>query len=267
MGPSTSRTRSHNAQNRHVEHPRETNSLRQIPSTSLENQRRLLEAHLQETEAELNRRSSLFHPPGVLTARMPTSAFRSRSRQTPAYVTTSLPQIAGRAHRALRGGSQTLQEVDRLNQASSSISAALDPPPPRTASPDITAQEYSGEAAVNDASRQRAKRRRLNDGLLAKEFGPNYGYRGQIVPGPLRMEIVFCDGGLHEYGKEKYRPENVLRNDLSVYCTRSSKCDLSYDMKEVHRSAFRSLWLKLLRLVSRRPYRRESSSWLWTLRD
>ncbi|KAL8723457.1 MAG: hypothetical protein Q9225_000288 [Loekoesia sp. 1 TL-2023] len=145
----------------------------------------------------------------------------------PAHTSTPLPQIAGRAHQALRGGSQTLQEaVDRLNQASSSISAALDPPPPRTASPDVTAQEYLGEAAVNDASRQRAKRRRLNDGLLAKEFGPNYGYRGQIVPGPLRMEIVFCDGGLHEYGKEKYRPENVLRNDLSVYCTRSSKCDL-----------------------------------------
>lgn len=118
------------------------------------------------------------------------------------------------------------EAVDRLNQASSHISVALDPPAPRIASPDVATQEYSGEAAVNEANRQRAKRRKLNNGLLAKDFGPNYGYRGQVVPGPLRMEIVFCDGGLHDYGKDKYRPENVLRNDLSVYCTRISKCDL-----------------------------------------
>lgn len=127
----------------------------------------------------------------------------------------------------MQGESQNLQEaVDRLNQASSSISAALDPPTRPIASSDVTAAEYPGEAVVNDANRQRAKRRKLNDGLLPKDFGPNYGYRGQVVPGPLRMEIVSCDGGLHEYGKDNYRPENVLRNDLSVYCTRSSKCNL-----------------------------------------
>ncbi|KAI4147616.1 MAG: hypothetical protein L6R39_003059 [Caloplaca ligustica] len=118
------------------------------------------------------------------------------------------------------------EAVDRLNEASTGISGALDPPAPRIPSPNATTRDYSGEASVNEASRQRAKRRKLNDGLLAKDFGPSYGYRGQVVPGPLRMEIVFCDGGLHEYAKDKYRPENVLRNDLSVYCTRSSKCDL-----------------------------------------
>ncbi|KAL9031571.1 MAG: hypothetical protein Q9196_000419 [Gyalolechia fulgens] len=129
-----------------------------------------------------------------------------------------------RENRILRGGSQRMQEaVNRLNQASSSISAALDPPSPQERS-DVASLDYPGGA--NEVDRQRAKRRKLNNALLTKEFGPNYGYRGQIVPGPLRMEIVFCDGGLHEYGNGKYRPENVLRNDLSVYCTRSSKCDL-----------------------------------------
>ncbi|KAL8927989.1 MAG: hypothetical protein Q9208_002064 [Pyrenodesmia sp. 3 TL-2023] len=118
------------------------------------------------------------------------------------------------------------EAVNRLNQASSNISVALDSSARPTASHTVATQEHTHEAAVNEANRQRAKRRKLNDGLLAKSFGPNYGYRGQVVPGPLRMEIVFCDGGLHEYGKDKYRPENVLRNDLSVYCTRSSKCDL-----------------------------------------
>ncbi|KAI4247051.1 MAG: hypothetical protein L6R40_001716 [Gallowayella cf. fulva] len=116
--------------------------------------------------------------------------------------------------------------LDRLNQATSHISVALDQSASRSRSPDINSQEYSGEAVVNEANRQRAKRRKLNDNALAKAFGPNYGHRGQVVPGRLRMELVFCDGGLHEFGEEKYCPENVLRNDLSVYCTRSGKCDL-----------------------------------------
>ncbi|KAL8707828.1 MAG: hypothetical protein Q9220_007182 [cf. Caloplaca sp. 1 TL-2023] len=136
-------------------------------------------------------------------------------------------QARTRNHRAVRGGPRSLEAaVDRLNQVSSRIIVALDQSASRTASPDIVSQEYSGEAAVNEANRQRAKRRRLNDGLLAKDFGPQYGHRGQVVPGPLRMEIVFCDGGMHECGDQQYCPENVLRNNLSVYCTRSSKCDL-----------------------------------------
>lgn len=59
-----------------------------------------------------------------------------------------------------------------------------------------------------------------------------YGYYGQTVPGRLNMEIVSCDGG--EYPardriamhRETYRAENVLRDDKSVYCTRSSRCNL-----------------------------------------
>ncbi|KAL8914074.1 MAG: hypothetical protein Q9171_001189 [Xanthocarpia ochracea] len=142
---------------------------------------------------------------------------------------TSFPwlQARGRESRASRGGSQTMQEaIDRLNQASSHISIALDHSTSRPWSPNIVSQEYSGEAAVNEANRQRSKRRKLNDGVPTKSFGPNYGYRGQVAPGRLRMEIVFCDGGLHESGNEKYCPENILRNDLSVYCSLASKCDL-----------------------------------------
>ncbi|KAI4189939.1 MAG: hypothetical protein L6R41_001124 [Letrouitia leprolyta] len=131
-----------------------------------------------------------------------------------------------REDRILRGGSQRIQEaVNRLNQASSNISVAVGQPSSRVSS-GIAAPERAGGRVVSEVDRQSAKRRKLNNGLLTKDFGPNYGYRGQVVPGLLRMEIVFCDGGLHEYGKDKYRPENVLHNDLSVYCTRSSKCDL-----------------------------------------
>ncbi|KAL8944430.1 MAG: hypothetical protein Q9216_000481 [Gyalolechia sp. 2 TL-2023] len=213
-GPQGTQSRSHTTQTRPDASSREGSSIRQVPSISLENQRRLLEAHLQETEAEINRRS---------TTHVPTSVHRSRTRQVAADLLSSAPQTS-RDNRILRRGSQRMQEaVDRLNQASSSISAALDPPPPPMRS-DVTALGFPD--GVDQVDGQRAKRRKLNNGLLTKEFGPNYGHRGQVVPGPLRMEIVFCDGGLHEYGKDKYRPENVLRNDLSVYCTRSSKCDL-----------------------------------------
>ncbi|KAI4177809.1 MAG: hypothetical protein LQ343_000273 [Gyalolechia ehrenbergii] len=225
-GPQITRSRSRTAQNRPVAHPREGSSIRQVPSTSLENQRRLLEAHLQETEAELNHRSTRFHASAANTTYVPPSVHRSGTRQAVASLLSSSSQRS-RGNRILRGGSQMQEAVNRLNQASSNISAALDPPSPRLRS-DATALEDPGGVPVNEVEgdRQRAKRRKLNNGLLAKEFGLNYGYRGQVVPGPLRMEIVFCDGGLHEYGKDKYRPENVLRNDLSVYCTRSSKCDL-----------------------------------------
>lgn len=118
------------------------------------------------------------------------------------------------------------EAMDRLNQASSHISIALNQSASRPRSPNIISPQSSSEAAVNEEHRQRAKRRKLNDGMLAKSFGPSYGYRGQVVPGRLRMEIVFCDGGQHQSGEEKYSPENVLRNDLSVYCTRTSQCDL-----------------------------------------
>lgn len=188
---------------------------------SLESQRRLLEAQLQETEAAIDRRRALAN-----IRHSPNPVLRTRSRQRLAQ-TFRRPHAQGSENRPSHRGHQTMQEaVNRLNQASSNISAALDPPARPIASHNVATQGHTREAAVNEVNSQRAKRRKLNDGLLAKNFGPNYGYRGQVVPGLLRMEIVFCDGGLHEYGKDKYRPENVLRNDLSVYCTRSSKCDL-----------------------------------------
>lgn len=59
-----------------------------------------------------------------------------------------------------------------------------------------------------------------------------YGYYGQVEAGQLRMEIVSCDGGRFEsrdptsLAMENYRAENVLRQDESVYCTKSSRCNM-----------------------------------------
>ncbi|MCJ1275634.1 hypothetical protein MMC21_003437 [Puttea exsequens] len=152
----------------------------------------------------------------------PTSAMRSRieslrqrTRQRPTH----------------RSGASVQQAVDRLNEASSNISSLLEQPIPRIGSPDIIAREYSGEAEVN--SRRRAKRRKIEPEAPSTGHmnGFSYGHRGQVVSGPLKMDILHCDGGVHaeacRHGSgREYARENVLRNDKSVYCTDSSKCNL-----------------------------------------
>ena len=152
----------------------------------------------------------------------PTSAVRSRMDNVRHRVRNRLP---GRVPPT--GAGRIQQAMDRLNEASSNLSSLLDQPIPRIGSPDMSTREYSGEAEVN----RRRKRRKLSPGDSATGHmnGHHYGYRGQVVSGPLRMEIVRCDGGVHSEaarnGRE-YWPENVLRNDKSVYCTDDSRCNI-----------------------------------------
>ena len=125
-------------------------------------------------------------------------------------------------------GGTVQQAVERLNEASSNLSSLLVQPIPSIGSPDMGSREYSGEAEMN---RRRAKRQRIDDENSSSGHlkGFSYGYRGQVLSGPLKMEIFSCDGGLHveaaRHGRE-YWPENVLRNDKSVYCTDNNKCNL-----------------------------------------
>jgi hypothetical protein len=89
-------------------------------------------------------------------------------------------------------------------------------------------------SSVLSAHRRLNKRRKLEHDANANLGFPGflYGHRGQVVPGQLKMEIVGCDGG--EYAprdpsaisRENYRAENVLRDDKSVYCTKSPRCNL-----------------------------------------
>lgn len=157
-------------------------------------------------------------------AQAPTSALRSR-----------FDNVRYRARQRMQdqatpsgSGGTVQQAVERLNEASSNLSSLIDQPVPRIGSPDMSAREYSGEADVN---RRGAKRRKVDadPSSIGHLKGFSYGYRGQVVTGPLKMEIVYCDGGLHteaaRHGRE-YWLENVLRNDKSVYCTDNNKCDL-----------------------------------------
>lgn len=76
-----------------------------------------------------------------------------------------------------------------------------------------------------DANR-RIKRRKLDTERSTPTYkGFRYGRYGQIEPGQLSMEIVSCDGGLYS-DEHSYPPENILKNDSSVYCTKSNRCNI-----------------------------------------
>jgi hypothetical protein len=77
--------------------------------------------------------------------------------------------------------------------------------------------------------RPQTKRRKLShdDGLFDGYDPVRYGWNGQVDPGHLRLEIVSCDGGQYDQTL-KFRAENVLRNDKSVYCSNSSTCSFLF---------------------------------------
>ena len=117
--------------------------------------------------------------------------------------------------------------VARLNEASSSLYSLLDEPVAGLTSPSLPSADQSGDT---EAFKGRTKRRKLDSDAVDCRFkGFSYGHFGQVVPGQLKMEITSCDGG-HFSEKSgsirNYWPENVLRNDKSVYCTENDKCNI-----------------------------------------
>lgn len=116
-----------------------------------------------------------------------------------------------------------LQRAGRqLEAASSSLRALLDDPVPNLPSPTLDAA-YSSDAEQS----RRAKRRRLDTDRVDLSFpGFSYGRYGQVEPGKLKMEIVSCDGGIFQEHGGNYAAENVLKNDRTVYCTKSNRCNL-----------------------------------------
>lgn len=72
------------------------------------------------------------------------------------------------------------------------------------------------------------RRKTSHDDDLFEGYDPvRYGWNGQVDPGQLRLEIASCDGGQYDQTL-KFRAENVLRNDKSVYCSNSSTCSFVF---------------------------------------
>jgi hypothetical protein len=149
-----------------------------------------------------------------------------RARRTATRPSERLERHRQRLNQSL---GRTRSDTDNNGNADVSAPSGLpDRPVPRIGSPDIAAQEYSGEAQVNRENRWRAKRRKIETDDSSDSFkGASYGHRGQVVSGPLKMEIVSCDGGQYsEPNGDMSWPENVLQDDSSVYCTKSDRCNI-----------------------------------------
>jgi hypothetical protein len=167
-----------------------------------------------------------------------------RARRTATRPSERLERHRQRLNQSL---ARPRSDVDRNGTVDVNASSGLpDRPIPLIGSPDITAQEYSGEAQVNRENRWRAKRRKIEADDLSDGFrGATYGHRGQVVSGPLKMEIVSCDGGQYsEPNGDSSWPENVLQDDSSVYCTKGDRCNIVLRHKKGTPFSLRKLVIK-----------------------
>lgn len=79
----------------------------------------------------------------------------------------------------------------------------------------------------SQSNRRRSKRAKLDsDDKREGIRGFSYGHYGQVVPGPLEMEIVSCDGGPYGTTGRSSWPENILLDDNSVYSAKNNRCNI-----------------------------------------
>lgn len=144
---------------------------------------------------------------------------------------TNASSLARSRRRILRPTERLLRHRERLFNQSEGLgdsNAINERRPPPIEPSEVAIQEYLEEAEVNRENRWRAKRRKLDDGTFEdenKSFA--YGYKGAVVEGPLRMEIVSCDGGEYsEPNGDSSLPQHALQDDSTVYCTKSNRCNM-----------------------------------------
>lgn len=152
--------------------------------------------------------------------RRPLSAYSSRPRATPSerYLQRAQARID--------------EEREALLNSSTEPFDSLSERPPVVANFEewVDMANRQSSPGVPDMAHRRSKRRKLDhdSSRITEYHSYKYGYKGQVVPGRLRMEVVSCDGGQikRDNPMKMYNVENVLKNDKSVYCSESSKCNL-----------------------------------------
>ena len=149
------------------------------------------------------------------------------TRRIHAYPTSHLQRHRLRRQREDDALGTVQDAVNRLNEVTSNLTSVLDEPLPQILGPD----EFTGLIDDMDGYNRRSKRRKLDADPLDPQTSFSYGYHGQVTPGRLKMTINSCDGGhltdTEELLPERnYNPENVLRNDKSVYCSKKDRCNM-----------------------------------------
>ncbi|ORY16173.1 hypothetical protein BCR34DRAFT_597966 [Clohesyomyces aquaticus] len=151
-----------------------------------------------------------------ITLPPPSTTVRPRATPSERYLRRSYARVRDQRQANMRGDSP--DALDSLSDGSNHDAPANARTRPRSPSGDV------------DTQRRQTKRRKLDhDADNAQTTGGfRYGYNGQVVPGRLRMEVVSCDGGEYEKYSSNglYSIHNVLKNDKSVYCSESSRCNL-----------------------------------------
>lgn len=206
---------------------------RGIPATERDRQNVTVEVAMPSRRSRPRRARDI----SVLEAR----ARAARDRATPLPPPTANPRLRPRANPGERYQSlsrsrrqrEQLSDIAALDEATehlsemnSSLLDLLTPPLLSVGSLGSSRRTPPGEL---DGLLRRPKRRKLEHVGDSLSFeNPKYGHFGQVVPGRLRMEILSCDGGQYteESSSNLYAPANVLKNDSSVYCTKSSRCNL-----------------------------------------
>lgn len=78
---------------------------------------------------------------------------------------------------------------------------------------------------LDEGRRRGAKRQKTYHTEPEAAFA--YGHYGQVEPGRLKLVLESCDGDVHDdYGRTYYGPENLLQHNKSVYCTKTSDCNI-----------------------------------------
>ncbi|KAK4999392.1 hypothetical protein LTR28_013379, partial [Elasticomyces elasticus] len=97
----------------------------------------------------------------------------------------------------------------------------------------LSPERFSGSPEGDSDYGHRPKRRKIgNRAGGGGSYGVKYGHYGQVMPGRLRMDLVSCNGGIHdnsiheEPGSVYRGPENILKHDKSVYCSKYPRCNL-----------------------------------------
>ena len=158
----------------------------------------------------------------------PGNSSRSTRRRGTAYSSLRLSPsqpVQGASQRGVaRHSTANLDEAFLFHPSS-------DVPHPPCISPDPVQEEYAGEAEMNRRQRKRRRLELASGEVAAHQYLP-YGHNGQVVPGPLQLDVV--DVNTHESNtcKDSRYQAKILRRNWSVYSTQTDHCDVILGHKE-----------------------------------
>lgn len=214
--------------------------------------------------------------------RLDQAARNSASESREEAVSFNIPRPPQIDFAALRSSHRTLWDQVRAEfginaQSPARTNSYQDPPRPTTSSRSLRRRSFrpdlrgasnldetistpplmpqSASASSGRDGRGRLKRRKLDADDNREGFrGFNYGHNGQVVSGPLKMEIASCDGGTFDPDGDSSFPDNVLRNDQSVYCTKSDRCNIVLRHREEAPFCLKKIVIKAPRTGFDSPY-------------